>query len=171
MAKTYSAYLCSGCGIGEALDLEALSEVVTGEMSMECKTFGCLCGTEGKALIEKDIKENGVNTLVIGACSPRVMEREFDFGADTITVRANLREQVVWSAGKPAEGETPHPEAAAFMQETASDYMRMACTRAQRRNWLFPISLNQRLTKPSLSWVVDSLDSRQQKRLRMQVTR
>jgi len=150
MAKTYSAYLCSGCGIGEALDLEALSEVVTGEMSMECKTFGCLCGTEGKALIEKDIKENGVNTLVIGACSPRVMEREFDFGADTITVRANLREQVVWSAGKPAEGETPHPEAAAFMQETASDYMRMACTRAQKTELAVPYQLESAINKTVL---------------------
>ena len=39
MAKTYCAYICSGCGIGDALDIEALSEVVTGEMSMECKTF------------------------------------------------------------------------------------------------------------------------------------
>ena len=37
MDKKYCAYLCSGCGIGEALDMEALAEVVTGEMSMECK--------------------------------------------------------------------------------------------------------------------------------------
>ena len=132
MDKKYCAYLCSGCGIGDALDMEALAEVVTGEMSMECKTHECLCGAEGRAFIEKDMADDGVNTIVVGACSPRVMQNEFDFGEDKITVRANLREQVVWSEVKPAEGEEPHSEAAEFLQETAGDYMRMGCTRAQK---------------------------------------
>jgi quinone-modifying oxidoreductase subunit QmoB len=132
MDKTYCAYICSGCGIGDALDMEALAEVVTSEMSMECKTNACLCGAEGRALMEKDLKDNGVNTFVVGACSPRVMKNEFDFGDETITSRANLREQVVWAEGKPAEGEEPHAEAAEFLNETAQDYMRMACTRAQK---------------------------------------
>ncbi len=132
MDKKYCAYLCSGCGIGDALDMEALAEVVTGEMSMECKTSEYLCGAEGRALIEKDIADNGVNTVVIGACSPRVMQNEFNFGEDKITVRANLREQVVWSEVKPAEGAEPHAEAAAFLMESAGDYMRMACTRAKK---------------------------------------
>jgi quinone-modifying oxidoreductase subunit QmoB len=140
MDKKYCAYICAGCGIGDALDLEALAGVVTGEMSMECKTFDCLCGAEGRALIEKDIAA-GVNTVVVGACSPRVMTQEFDFGKDKITVRANLREQVVWSEVKPAEGEEPHSEAAAFLQETASDYMRMACTRAKKTDLPDPYQL------------------------------
>ena len=131
MDKKYCAYICAGCGIGDALDMEALAEVVSGEMSMECKTHAFLCGAEGRALIEGDVA-GGVNTIVVGACSPRVMAREFDFGSDKITVRANLREQVVWSEVKPAEGQAPHKEAAAFMQESASDYLRMACTRAKK---------------------------------------
>lgn len=131
MDKKYCAYLCSGCGIGDALDMDALAEVVTGEMSMDCKTADFLCGSDGRTLIEQDITE-GVNTVVIGACSPRVMQNEFDFGEDTITVRANLREQVVWAEAKPAEGEEPHAEAAEFLNETAADYMRMACTQAQK---------------------------------------
>ncbi len=124
MDKKYSAYICTGCGIGDTLDIEALSEVVTGEMSMACKTNEFLCGSAGRALIEKDMNDDGVNTVVIGACSPRVMQDEFNFGDDKITVRANLREQVVWS-----KGEDPNPE---FVQEQASDYMRMGCTRAQK---------------------------------------
>ena len=131
MDKKYCAYICSGCGIGEALDMDALTEVVSGEMSMECKSHACLCGKEGRALIEGDIA-GGVNTVVVGACSPRVMTNEFDFGEGTITVRANLREQVVWAEVKPAEGEEPHAEAAEFLQETAADYLRMACTRAKK---------------------------------------
>ena len=38
MDKKYSAYICTGCGIGEALNIEELTGVVTGDMSMECKT-------------------------------------------------------------------------------------------------------------------------------------
>ncbi len=140
MDKKYCAYICAGCGIGEGLDLEALSEVVTGEMSMECKTHECLCGADGRALIEKDVA-GGVNTIVVGACSPRVMTKEFDLGKDKITIRANLREQVVWSAVKPAEGEEPHSEAAEFLQETAGDYMRMACTRAKKTELPDPYQL------------------------------
>ena len=140
MDKTYCSYICSGCGIGDALDMEALAGVVTDEMSMECKSHECLCGAEGRALIENDIAE-GINTVVIGACSPRVMAREFDFGDDKITVRANLREQVVWAEIKPAEGEEPDAEAAEYLQETASDYMRMACTRAQKTELPDPYQL------------------------------
>ncbi len=140
MEKKYCTYLCSGCGIGDALDMEALAEVVTGEMSMDCKTAECLCSADGRALIESDIAE-GVNTVVVGACSPRVMQNEFDFGEDKITVRANLREQVIWAEVKPAEGEEPHAEAAAFLMETASDYMRMACTRAKKTELPDPYTL------------------------------
>lgn len=131
MDKKFCAYICAGCGIGDTLDMEALTEVVSSEMSMECKTHDCLCSAGGRALIEGDIA-GGVNTVVVGACSPRVMTREFDFGKDKITVRANLREQVVWSEVKPVDGQEPHKEAAAFLLETASDYMRMACTRAKK---------------------------------------
>lgn len=130
MDKKYCAYICTGCGIGEALDIEGLTKIVTSEMKMDCKDHSCLCGADGRALIEKDINENGVNTVTVCACSPRVMQNEFNFGDDKITVRANLREQVIWSAGVAEEGkEDAHNE---WLQETASDYVRMACTRAKK---------------------------------------
>ncbi len=130
MDKKYCAYICTGCGIGEALDIEALTKVVTSEMSIDCKDFFGLCGADGRAFIEKDMSENGINTATICACSPRVMQNEFNFGDDKIIIRANLREQVIWSAGAAAEGkEDVHQE---WMNETASDYVRMACTRAKK---------------------------------------
>ncbi len=91
MDKKYCAYICAGCGIGDALDLEALAGVVTGEMSMDCKTHNCLCGAEGRAFIEADIKE-GVNTVVVGACSPRVTAQRHNYrsrppcGSNTIPI-------------------------------------------------------------------------------------
>ncbi|KPK25345.1 MAG: heterodisulfide reductase subunit A [Desulfobacterales bacterium SG8_35_2] len=133
MDKKYCAYLCTGCGIGDAIDIEALSGVVSSEMGMECKTHQAFCSADGRALIEGDINENGINTVVVGACSPRVMQDEFNFGDDKITVRANLREQVAWSNPEDADKE--------YVQEQASDYMRMACTQAKKTDLPDPFQL------------------------------
>jgi len=133
MDKKYCAYICTGCGVGEAVDIAALSGVVSGEMKMECKTDAALCGAAGRALIQADI-DGGVNTVVIGACSPRVMQDVFDFGADKIVIRANLREQVAWCRPEDAKPD--------FTQELASDYMRMACTQAQKTELPEPYQLD-----------------------------
>jgi quinone-modifying oxidoreductase subunit QmoB len=133
MDKKYSAYLCTGCGIGDAIDIEALSGVVSSEMGMECKTHQALCSADGRGLIEGDINDNGVNAIVVGACSPRVMQDEFNFGDDKITIRANLREQVAWSNPEDADKE--------YVQEQASDYMRMACTQAKKSDLPDPYQL------------------------------
>ena len=132
MDKKYGAYVCTGCGIGDTLDTEALCEVASSEMSMECKTHQALCSADGRAFIEGDIND-GVNTVVVAACSPRVMQDEFNFGDDKITIRANLREQVVWSKGEDADPE--------YLQEEASDYIRMACTQAQKSELPEPFTL------------------------------
>ena len=132
MDKKTQAYICTGCGIGEGLDIEALSEVVSSEMSVECKSHAALCGAEGRALIEGDIND-GVNTIIVGACSPRVMQAEFSFGDDKIVARANLREQVVWCQGEDADAE--------YVQELGSDNMRMACTRASKAELPEPFQL------------------------------
>ena len=140
MDKKYCAYICSGCGIGDALDIDGLVSMVGSEMSMDCKTHRFLCGEDGRKMIATDV-EGGVNTVVVGGCSQRVMTNEFNFGPQTITVRANLREQVVWAEMKPEEGQEPHAEAKAFLNETAADYMRMACTRAQKTELPEPYKL------------------------------
>jgi quinone-modifying oxidoreductase subunit QmoB len=132
MDKKYGAYVCTGCGIGDTLDTEALCEVASSEMNMECKTHQALCSADGRALIEGDMSD-GVNTVVVAACSPRVMLDEFNFGDDKITIRANLREQVVWSKGEDADPE--------YLQEEASDYIRMACTQAQKAELPEPFTL------------------------------
>lgn len=133
MDKKYSAYVCTGCGIGDGLDIEALTGVVAGEMKMECKTHAALCGAAGREMIQNDIDNEGVNTIVIGACSPRVMQDTFDFGDDKIVIRANLREQVIWCQPEGADPE--------YTQELGSDYMRMACTQAKKTELPVPYQL------------------------------
>ncbi len=124
MDKKICTYICTGCGIGDALDIDALTEVVTGEMSQECKTHEALCSADGRALIQKDIDEDGVNVVNIAACSFRVMQDEFDFGESVITVRCNLREGVVWCQPEDADEE--------YTNELAQDYVRMYCTKATK---------------------------------------
>ncbi len=125
MKKVYGAYLCTGCGIGEVLDVDGLKDAAS-EAGIAMKEHACLCGAEGRAFIDGDVK-GGVNTVVVCACSPRVMQEEFNFGEGTITVRGNLREQVAWTGSLTEEGEVDD-----FLQELGCDYVRMAVTRAQK---------------------------------------
>ncbi|MDD3618746.1 MAG: FAD-dependent oxidoreductase [Desulfobulbaceae bacterium] len=153
MDKVYGAYLCTGCGIGDVLDVDTLKSTAA-EAGIPMQDHPCLCGPEGRALIEKDMAEKGVNTIVVAACSPRVMQKEFDFGENTITVRANLREQVAWIAAPvQKEGEEAAEAPAAegvdeFLQELGQDYVRMAVVRAQKTKLpepYIPESINKRI--------------------------
>ena len=75
MDKKYGAYICTGCGIGDALDIAALTSAA-GENGMQAKTHEALCSAAGRELIQNDITNDGVNTIVVCACSPRVMKDE-----------------------------------------------------------------------------------------------
>ncbi|MFH7326852.1 FAD-dependent oxidoreductase [Desulfurivibrio sp. C05AmB] len=130
MDKKYGVYICTGCGIGEALDVEGLSGIA-GEYKMTAKTHEAVCSEAGRQLIKDDMANDGVNVPVIVACSPRVWKEEFNFGEDSITVRANLREGVVWSMDKPSE-ERSQEVINEFSNELAQDYVRMACTQAKK---------------------------------------
>ncbi|MDR2548746.1 MAG: hydrogenase iron-sulfur subunit [Desulfobulbus sp.] len=135
MKKVYGAYLCTGCGIGDVLDVDGLKDAAS-DSGIEMKDHACLCGAEGRAFIEKDIAEQGVNTIVVCACSPRVMQQEFNFGEQTITVRGNLREQVAWTGSLKEDGSVDD-----FLQEMGTDYVRMAVTRAQKTELPEPYKL------------------------------
>ena len=96
MEKKTAVYICTGCGIGDALDIDALSQVATDEFSVPiCRRNPFYCSQEGVSEIKKDIESEGVNTVVIAACSPRVNYDTFDLG-NVLLDRANIREQVAW---------------------------------------------------------------------------
>ena len=54
MDKKYGAYICEGCGIGEALDIEKLCDVAK-EEGFPVKTCPVLCSKAGIELLKKDI--------------------------------------------------------------------------------------------------------------------
>ncbi|MCL6446919.1 MAG: FAD-dependent oxidoreductase [Armatimonadetes bacterium] len=122
MEKKMGVYICTGCDIGESLDLEALSKVAASEYKVPvCKTHPFLCSAEGAGLIKQDIAGEGVNAIVIAACSPRVNTDVFDF-PDVFVERVNLREQVVWC----------HPANDEDTQMLAEDSLRMGIVKAQQ---------------------------------------
>ena len=135
MDKKYGVYICTGCGIGDALDMEALCAVPEDE-GLPVATHPFLCGKEGVELIKKDIEEKGINTMVIAACSRRVNYDIFDFNG-CIVDRVNLREQVVWSHPRsdfPALTEDQIDDGIHFdrVQMLAEDYLKMGMIKVEK---------------------------------------
>ncbi|MGB5158401.1 FAD-dependent oxidoreductase [Desulfobacterium sp. N47] len=126
MDKKYGVYICTGCGIGEALDIDKLSGIPKSEGVGIVKTHPFLCSKEGVELLKQDIAE-GVNALVIGACSRRVNFDVFRFDGCLVD-RVNLREQVVWThpSTKNAEDGIDHT------QMMAEDYLKMGVIKTKK---------------------------------------
>lgn len=135
MDKKYGVYICTGCGIGDTLDMEALVDVPE-EEGVYNKTHPFLCGKEGLAMIQKDVDDGKVNAMVIGACSRRVNFDVFKFD-NCIVERANLREGVVWPHSRekyPALTEEQKDDEEHFdrIQMKAEDYIKMGMARVEK---------------------------------------
>jgi len=129
MDKKYGVYICTGCGIGEALDIEKLSAVPKEAGVGIVKTHPFLCGKEGLDLLKQDIAGEGVNSLVIGACSRRVNFDIFRFDG-CIVDRVNLREQVVWT--HPSTKKAGEDGGIDHIQMMAEDYLKMGVIKIQK---------------------------------------
>jgi quinone-modifying oxidoreductase subunit QmoB len=122
MDTKIGVYICKGCDIGKSVDLEKLSEVATGETEASfCKEHDILCSRGGVELIQTDIEAEGLNRVVVAACSQRVFPELFDFGGEVLTDRVNLREHVAWC-------HTPNDE---DTQMLAEDHIRMGVARVR----------------------------------------
>jgi len=128
-------YICTGCDI-DKLDIEKLKAVAEEEKAPVIKTHPNLCGKEGIELIKGDIENEGVNRIVIAACSPRVKWDVFDFSGCCVD-RVNLREGVVWSH-----------ELDEHAQELAEDYLRMGIGKAMKME--LPEPLEEEIDKSIL---------------------
>jgi len=121
-------FLCTGCEIGDAIDLEELEESVDEAEEATPDHFAtheCLCSPEGLAFIDKAVADEGLDGYVVAACSPRVKTEEFQKDPKVITVdRAALREQVAWTL--------PHGEETTQM--AAAELVTMAVARVAKTN-------------------------------------
>jgi quinone-modifying oxidoreductase subunit QmoB len=138
MDTKIGVYICSGCGIGDALDIEDLKSVAEENGAAVCRTHACFCSEEGVQQIRGDIGGEQLNRVIVAACSSRVMTHEFDFGPEMLTNRVNLREQVAWIL-EPKDEDT---------QMAAQDYIRMGI--AQVKNSEAPLPDPQDISKTLL---------------------
>ncbi len=116
-----AAYICKGCGLGERLDIDQLVDIAGSQGGADiARCHDYLCSGDGLSLIRRDIEDQGVTHVVLGACSRRAKTEAFNM-EDVAVARANLREGVIWS-------QPDTPEARELTQDMADDYVRMACT-------------------------------------------
>ncbi len=130
--KKVGVYVCRGCDIGKCINTEAMIKSVQDDFdeaeAQIYRTHDFLCDDDGIELIKKDIQE-GVNAIVVAACSPRFKTDSFLFDG-VLTDRVNLREQVAWSH-EPAGTEKLEEDDTQMM---AVDYLRMGLMRAHKAN-------------------------------------
>ena len=121
MAEKIGVFICTGYGIAEAIDVDALCEVATGEYKVPfCKTVASCEGSSLQSIVE-DIRNEGLDGVVIAGISPRRYADDV-FGEDVIVEQVALREQVVWC--QPAGEEDT--------QMMAEDYLRMYIAKVQK---------------------------------------
>jgi len=122
-------YTCHcGINIGGVVDIDAVKDYAATlpnvVVSEEYKYF---CSDPGQEMIQKDIKEKGLNRVVVAACSPRLHEPTFrravkEAGLNPYLFEfANIREHDSWVHQN-------EPEAAT---EKAKDLVRMAVAKAR----------------------------------------
>lgn len=124
MAAKVKLYICTGCGIGEALDVAALGNVAAKEYGAQIATHPHLCGPEGAALLRQEREREGVERVAVAACSGRVNTDVFAL-EHTIVERINLREQVAWC----------HTAGDEATQALAEDQLRMGLVKVQKSDF------------------------------------
>ncbi len=116
-------FVCTGCGIGEALDTGALAGVTEAEIGRPGRVHGPLCVPEGLEALRQGVAEAEAQRVVIAACSERVNYDVFSSEALGVNMvgRVNVRELVAWSK-PPGTDET---------QRLAEDYVRMGVAKTR----------------------------------------
>ncbi len=97
-------YVCHcGSNIAKTVDVLKAAEVV-GQVPgvIVSRHYRFMCSDPGQELIQKDIKEQGLNRIVVAACSPLMHEATFRKAVERAGLNryffemANIREQVSW---------------------------------------------------------------------------
>ncbi len=96
LKKNMALAVCTGCSIGECIDVEHLINVAGEEVDgIACVKHPALCSEEGLDHLHRLVRDTGADRLAIAACSPRVKSEQFRMDGPYVE-RINLREQVAW---------------------------------------------------------------------------
>jgi len=139
MEDKIGVFICIGYGIAEALDIDALKKIATDEYKVPfCKTIDS-CEKADLESVNEDIKNEGLNKVVIAGISPRRYTEE-SFPDDVIVERFALREHVVWC----------HPAGEEDTQMLAEDYLRMYIIKVTKMAPLEPFQSEEAIDKSIL---------------------
>jgi len=97
-------YICHcGVNIAETVDVEAVRDYAKSLPNVTAsRDYRFMCSNAGQELIEKDIKELGINRVVVASCSPLMHEVTFRSACARAGLNpylfqmANIREQCSW---------------------------------------------------------------------------
>ncbi len=104
MEPKIGVYVCHcGTNIAGTVDVEKVTEFAKGLPSVVvARNYKFVCSDPGQELIKSDIKELGVNRVVVASCSPRLHETTFRRAIASAGLNpyffemANIREQCSW---------------------------------------------------------------------------
>lgn len=121
--------------LGGALDLQKLCEDVQKKWRDACpvvKTHPCLASSEGHSMIQADIDAGAIDAVCVCGSSPRVDWDFYQFGADILVDRVNLRELCVLCYADPS-GQAPVPgQTPELLYKMANDYVNMGIIKLQK---------------------------------------
>ena len=97
-------YVCHcGSNIASTVNCKEVTKWAEGlENVIVVRDYAFMCSSQGQELIEEDIREQGVDRVVVGACSPRMHEPTFRGACERAGVNpymfemANIREHCSW---------------------------------------------------------------------------
>jgi len=104
MEKKVGVYICHcGSNIAGTVDVEEVTRFAQGLDSVAvARNYKYMCSDPGMDLIKKDIKEMGVNRVVVASCSPQMHEPTFRHACESAGLNqylfemANIREHCSW---------------------------------------------------------------------------
>ncbi len=104
MSNRIGFYICHcGINIASKVRVEEVAEFVRGLKDVVvARDYKFMCSDPGQEMIIKDIKELGLNRVVVASCSPRLHEKTFQAACQRAGINpyyfqmASVREQVSW---------------------------------------------------------------------------
>jgi heterodisulfide reductase subunit A len=104
MEPKIGVYICHcGANIANTVDVVQLTEFAKGLPSVAlARDYKFMCSDPGQDLIKNDIRELGLNRIVVASCSPRLHEQTFRRALSSAGLNpyffemANIREQCAW---------------------------------------------------------------------------
>ncbi|MBN2218524.1 MAG: CoB--CoM heterodisulfide reductase iron-sulfur subunit A family protein [Pirellulales bacterium] len=113
MAERIGIYVCHcGSNIAGTVDVEEVARWAGKNIDdvIVAKDYKFMCSSLGQAMIEEDIKKEGLTRVVVAACSPHLHEKTFRRACENAGLNpylfqmTNLREHVSWVCNDKVKG-------------------------------------------------------------------